>query len=92
MRDSDDNYLYEVTNSTDTVPNIYALNARGISIDYHPAECFNLFLPIYKKRQDNLMLLPLKILLPVQIKKPTYQTLEQEVVNTQSGHHSQLKK
>ena len=53
MRDSDGNFLYEVTNSTDTVPNIYSLHARGISIDYHPAECFNLFLPIYKKGQEN---------------------------------------
>ena len=38
------------------------------------------------------MLLPLKTLLPGQIKNPTYQTLEQEVVNTQSGHHYKLKK
>ena len=54
MRDYDGNFLYEVTNYTDTVPNINALHARGISIDSHPSEWSNLFLPIYKKRQENL--------------------------------------
>ena len=54
MRDYDGNVLYEVTNSTDSVPNIDVLHARDISIDYHPDEWFNLFLPIYKKRQENL--------------------------------------
>ena len=53
LRDSDGKFLYEVTNSTDTVPNIDALHTRGISIDSHPAEWFNLFLPIYKKRKEN---------------------------------------
>ena len=35
MWDSDGNFLCEVTKSTDTVPNIYALHARCISIDSH---------------------------------------------------------
>ena len=51
MRDSDGDFLYEVINSTDTVPNIDALHAYGISIYYHLDECFNICLPIYKKRQ-----------------------------------------
>ena len=37
MHDYGGNFLYEVKNSTDTVPNIDALHARGISIDSHPA-------------------------------------------------------
>ena len=45
--------MYTKINSTDTVPNIDALHARGIPIDYHPCELFTLFVPIYKKIQEN---------------------------------------
>ena len=48
MRDSDGDFLYEVTNSTVTVPNIDSLHSCGVSIDSHPDEWFNIFLPIYR--------------------------------------------
>ena len=92
MRDSDGDFLYEVTNSTGTVPNIDALHARGISFYSHPAEWFNLFLPIYKKRQENPNVVTIEDFTIWSKTNPTYQRLKQEVVNTQSGHHYQLKK
>ena len=92
IQDSDGSFLYEVTKSTDIVPNIDALHARGISIDSHPAEWFNLLLQIYKKCQENPNSFTIEDFTTWSNKNPTYQMLEQEVVNTQSGYHSQLKK
>ena len=92
IQDSSGNFLYEVTNSTDTVPNIDALHAHVISIDSHPAEWFNIFLHIYKKRQENPNVVTIEDFTIWSKTNPTYQRLKQEVVNTQSGHHYQLKK
>lgn len=92
MQDSDGDYLFEVTNSTDTVPNIDALHAYCNSFDSHPVNWFNFFLHINKKQQDTPNVITIDDFTTWSNEKLSDQTLEQKVVNTQSGHHSQLKK
>ena len=91
MRDSDGNF-YEKINSNDTVPDIDSFHVRGISIEPCPYEWFNLFVPIYKKRQEIPNDVTIEDFTTWSGKRHIYQMLEQKIVNAQSGHLFKLKK
>jgi len=50
-RDDDGKILYDEVLSSESTPNMDVLHSKGISINSHPADWFNVFMLIHSKRQ-----------------------------------------